>query len=37
MGTSYRKNDSLIIEDDSGTVNLLKIFIESHGYTCKSA
>lgn len=29
--------DFLIVEDDFETVNLLKIYIEAQGYTCKHA
>jgi len=37
MENKYTKIDFLIIEDDIDTVNLLKTFIESQGYTCECA
>ncbi|MHA1931569.1 MAG: response regulator [Promethearchaeota archaeon] len=37
MESSYTRIDFLIIEDDFETVNLLKTYIESQGYTCKHA
>ncbi|MHA1987405.1 MAG: response regulator [Promethearchaeota archaeon] len=37
MENKYNKIDFLIIEDDSDTVNLLKTFITSQGYSCEGA